>query len=319
MLDILSTLPGRKKHTQSGWYSFNAPCCHNRGHNADKRYRGGLLFTEDKNWIYNCFNCRFRCGFVLGRPITSNTKKLLLWCGLDSLSIERLNLESLRYRDLLDVSDTVVRSVEVKFEHKSLPDTAVLVDPNNPEHRIHTDYLASRGFSITDYSFYCDPSASRTGIILPYYHNGTLVGHTCRYYDDRKPKYVAERQSGYVFNLDAQQPHWSVCLLTEGEFDALSIGGCAYMGNNISDVQVAQLAALRRTIIVVPDQDRTGLEICESALQHGYKVSIPQWDAGIKDVNAAVVKYGRLQTLLSILRAASSSKIKVELARKRYK
>lgn len=319
MLDILSIIPGRKKHTQSGWYSFNAPCCHNRGHNADKRSRGGLIFTDDKNWIYNCFNCRFKCGFVLGKALTSNTRKLLQWSGLDNTAIEKLNLESLRHRDLLDVVATEKNREEVKFDYNPLPETAQLVNINNPAHSIHIEYLHSRGLSVDDYTFYCDPTDSRQGIIIPYYYNGVTVGHTRRYYDNRKPKYVSERQGGYVFNLDAQRPHWSVCILTEGEFDAISIGGCAYMGNNISDVQIGLLAGLRRTMILVPDRDKTGLEVCDVALQHGYKVSIPEWDADVKDVNDAVKRYGRIQTLLSILRSATSSKIKVELARKRLK
>jgi hypothetical protein len=48
----------------------------------------------------------------------------------------------------------------------------------------------------------------------------------------------------------------------------------------------------------------------------GYKVSLPNWEPGIKDVNDAVVKYGKLPTLLSIIEAASNSKIKIEMRKK---
>jgi DNA primase len=69
----------------------------------------------------------------------------------------------------------------------------------------------------------------------------------------------------------------------------------------------------------VPDQDEAGLEICDRALELGYQVSIPNWSDEVKDVNDAVVKYGRLPTLLSILQSATASKIKIGMARKRFK
>ena len=39
------------------------------------------------------------------------------------------------------------------------------------------------------------------------------------------------------------------------------------------------------------------------------------WSEDIKDANDAVIKYGRLNTLLSILDSATNSKIKVEVMR----
>jgi len=49
MFDILTVIPGKKKLTQSGWHSFNAPCCHNRGHSVDRRMRGGIK-SDGTNW-----------------------------------------------------------------------------------------------------------------------------------------------------------------------------------------------------------------------------------------------------------------------------
>ena len=60
---------------------------------------------------------------------------------------------------------------------------------------------------------------------------------------------------------------------------------------------------------------KTGLGICERALELGYDVSLPNWSEDIKDANDAVIKYGRLNTLLSIIDTATNSKIKVEVMR----
>jgi hypothetical protein len=47
----------------------------------------------------------------------------------------------------------------------------------------------------------------------------------------------------------------------------------------------------------------------------GWSVSIPEWP-DCKDVNDAVVKFGKLATLISIVQSKESSRIKIELKRK---
>ena len=89
------------------------------------------------------------------------------------------------------------------------------------------------------------------------------------------------------------------------------------MHETISDEQALMLSQLNKQIIVVPDRDKTGLKICDRALELGYSVSLPNWEADIKDTNDAVVRYGKLPTLLSILQNATSSKIKIEIQRKK--
>jgi hypothetical protein len=59
------------------------------------------------------------------------------------------------------------------------------------------------------------------------------------------------------------------------------------------------------------------MEVCERALELGYHISIPSWASDIKDVNDAVRRYGKLATTMSILQAATSSRIKVEMTRKK--
>ena len=61
------------------------------------------------------------------------------------------------------------------------------------------------------------------------------------------------------------------------------------------------------------------MEVCDRALELGYHISIPNWADDVKDVNDAVQRYGKLATLLSIMQSATSSKIKVEMTRKKFK
>lgn len=316
MFDILSVLPGKKKQTSSGWVSFNAICCNHFGHKSDRRMRGGIKF-DGVNWTYHCFNCSFKCNFTLGRAIPGKTRQLLKWCGIDEVEIQRWSLESLQHKDLIDIS-APRKKVRVSFNEHTLPD-GELLDENNPDHKVFVDYVQKRGISIHDYPFLITPHMpDRMGnrVIIPYTYNNKIVGHTSRFLDSRIPKYLNEQQPGYVFNIDMQKSDWSVCILTEGIFDALAIDGVAVMHDDISDVQAQLLSNLNRTIIAVPDQDGTGLNMCDRALELGYQVSLPRWEPGVKDVNDAVIKYGKLQTLISILQNATSSKIKIELRKK---
>ncbi len=317
MFDILQLIPGKKKVTQSGWHSFNAVCCHNRGHKADRRGRGGLKF-DGENWSYHCFNCGFKCNFTLGRNISKNTRTLLSYCGLDKDDINKFNLESLQHKDLLDFVKVTREKKKVKFKEMHLPD-AELVDVNNPKHKVYVDYLNSRKIKISDYPFMCTPDIEgrqSNRVIIPYTYENKIVGHTSRYLDNRTPKFINEQQQGYVFGIDLQKPEYNVCIVVEGIFDALCINGCALTHNTISEQQADIIKNLNKKVIVVPDQDKTGLQICDKALDLGFYVSIPNWEDDVKDVNDAVIKYGKVATLISILQSATNSKIKVEVKRK---
>jgi len=318
MFDILSILPGKKKLTSSGWTSFNAVCCNHFGHKPDRRMRGGVKL-DGHNWSMHCFNCGFKCNFVLGRSITAKTRNLLSWCGVDNEQIQRWSLESLQHKDLLDFTQVKKERVKIKFNDHVLPE-GVIVDSNNPAHKSYVDYLTKRKIDTNDYPFLITPNefgrmANR--VIIPYTYKNKIVGHTSRFLDNKIPKYINEQQQGYVFNLDAQKPEWIVCIVTEGIFDALSIDGVAVMHDEISNDQAQLLSTLNKQIIVVPDRDKTGLKMCDRALELGYQVSLPEWDNDVKDVNDAVVKYGKLPTLLSILHSATNSKIKIEMQRKK--
>jgi hypothetical protein len=281
--------------------------------------RGGIKFDGQTNWSMHCFNCGYKCNFVLGRSISYKTKQLLLWCGIDDTQIGKWSLESLQQKDLLDILIQKKEIVNIKFDDHKLPNSEML-DDNNPLHKVYIDYLKSRAINYKEYPFLITPTAKdryANRIIIPYTYKNKIVGHTSRFLDNKIPKYINQQQPGYVFNIDIQKPKWQVCILTEGIFDALSIDGIAIMHDDISNEQAQLIASLNKQIIVVPDRDKTGLKLCDRALELGYSVSLPNWESDIKDVNDAVVRYGKLPTLLSILQSATMSKIKIEIQRKK--
>jgi hypothetical protein len=255
---------------------------------------------------------------MLGKQLTKNTRQLLAWCGMDPDDINKYSLESLQHKDLLDFVKAKREKKKIKFKEMDLPDAEV-IDSENPKHQVYVDYLRGRKIDISRYPFMCTPDEEgrqANRIIIPFTFENKIVGHTSRFLDDRKPKFISEQQSGYLFGYDLQKPEWQVCIVVEGIFDALSIDGCALTTNGINEEQAEILRRLNRKIIVVPDQDKSGMDVINRALDFGFQVSMPNWEPGIKDVNDAVIKYGKLATLLSILQSATNSKIKLEIKRK---
>jgi hypothetical protein len=318
MIDILSYIPQKRKQTSSGWVSFNAPCCVHTGESADRRSRGGVKQAED-DWSYHCFNCGFTASFVLGRPVSYKARKLLEWLGVDSTDIERLNLESLKRKSLLDLTAerNIIKQTQIDFDEKEVPEGVELIDPELDQHKHYQEYLDKRGI-VLEYPFLVDKKRGpRDRIVVPYTYKNRIVGHTSRYLDNRTPKFINSQQPGYVFGYDLQKPNWTSAIVVEGIFDALSISGLACMHETISKEQAQLLKQLKRRIIVVPDQDRAGLSIIDAAVEHKFEVSIPEWPEDVKDVNDAVVQFGVAHTLQQIHQNAERSKIKIEMFKKR--
>jgi DNA primase len=119
-----------------------------------------------------------------------------------------------------------------------------------------------------------------------------------------------------VFGTDLQRDAWQVALVVEGVFDALSINGLAVLHAEINDAQVRLIRSLGREVVVVPDQDEAGMKLVDRAVELGWSVSMPEWPAGVKDVNDAVICMGKLATLLTIMQAKEISRIKIEVRKK---
>ena len=322
MIDITNYLPGKRKQTPSGWISFNAPCCTHNGQSADHRLRGGLKASE-QGWSYHCFNCGYTASFILGRSVSFKARRLLSWFGVSDNDIEHLNLDSMRHRSVYGIIEDRQRTFEtlqgIAFEERELPLAAEFVEPDSE----YADYLRKRcvpqdfPFMNTCQNFH-QPGVSkaRPGIIIPFTYRDKVVGWTTRFLDDRNPRYSSDTQPGYVFNVDSIKHSWTQVLVTEGIFDALSIGGVAVMHNDINDAQARLIRNLGKEITVVPDQDKTGLDLIDRAMELGWAVSIPDWGDDCKDVNDAVIKHGRLATLITIMQARETSRIKIELRKR---
>ena len=300
--------------------SFDAVCCHHNGTSADHRQRGGIIFNEGVN--YHCFNCSFKASYQPGRPLTKNFKKLLRWLGVPDDLIAKCSFEALRFKDDSNGEhhvDLLPTFFDTPMPLGAKPINQWLDDP--PDTLIPVlEYLLDRGYTIDDYDWYwTDEDGFNNRVIIPFYYQERPVGYTARLIRDGKPKYISEQQPGYVFNLDHQDHSRKFVLVTEGPLDAICIDGVAVMSNEVSPQQRALINRLQKEVIVVPDRDKAGLKLVDQALEFGWSVSFPEWEADIKDVNDAMKRYGRLYTLWSIINSKESMALKIQLHKRKIR
>jgi hypothetical protein len=318
---LLNYLPGKRKHTPSGWIGFNAVCC------DDKRQRGGFIVNGGDAVSYHCFNCEFKCSWQPGRHISKNMNKFMRDLNIPDDIISQLRLEALR---LDNTSTTEIRNVIPKFDPRAMPmDSLSVVEwaeniadsdfsvPENLQKCIQ--YLIDRNIDPKCYPFYWTIKTGFSNrIIIPFLYKGEIVGWTARATNDAQPKYLSEQQPGYVFNLDNQTDEREFVFVCEGPFDALSIDSCALLGAEIKDSQHWLLKQLGKEIVLIPDRDAAGKATLEQALALEWSVSMPDWPDGIKDVNDAVIKLGKLATMWLIVSAKESNNLKIQLRAKKW-
>ena len=318
---VIAHLPSKRKTTPSGWTSFNAPCCHHNGTTQDSRQRGGLIKNQTQDGVsYHCFNCGFKASWQTGRKLSGKMKLLLQWLGASDDTITKLALAVLQFNETQGYQQAIVELP--KFVDKPLPDGAQPIDENTPDNILQ--YMKSRQLNVDDYDFHWTPKLGyKDRLIMPFYHKEynserRIVGWTARKINEGSPKYMSEQQPGYVFNLDAQNWQRIFCIVVEGPFDAIGVDGIALLGSEVKDQQALAINALNKKVILVPDRDDNGHKLMEQAIELGWSVSMPDWSDDVKDVNDAVIKYGRMYTLHTLVSSTEDSELKIKLRSKKW-
>jgi hypothetical protein len=327
---------GRKtKSSPSGWISGNAPCCIHNGETADNRGRGGIHTDPDGNISYSCFNCNFKASYQPGRHLTFKFRKLLKWLGADDTDIKRLVIEAIRVRELV-APEAVKQEAEeekIDFKVRDLPESSVSFRAMMSHHLLDdfknvpgllnsaVNYTNLRKMDYDRYDFYWTDSTEHSlhqRVIIPFIWQGRTIGYTARAVTDGvKPKYHSNYEPNFVFNVNNQQADSKFVIVCEGPFDAMSIDGVAVLNNECNETQADIIESLGREVIVVADRDRAGARMINNAIEYGWSVSYPVWLETCKDINEAVCKYGKLFVMKTILDSKQTSKLKIELMKKK--
>jgi len=324
VVDKFRSLLPKIKNSPSGWMSFNAPCCHHRGHRADTRKRAGIMLSE--GIVYNCFNCKFSTGWKPGSTLSPKFKTLCQWLGASSDTIKELTFEALKTEGE-GYSPTQYVEQKIEFEEKTLPEGSMpindwvnsgylgeIADDLEPV----IDYVYQRGFDPISENFYWSPAPGYANrVIIPFFYHGKIVGNTARKIGEGRPKYLSDQHPFFVYNVDAQKEEYKYLFVAEGPFDALSIGGVALLTNEVSDQQSRIINDIGKETIIVPDQDLAGLILIAQAQKLGWSVAFPNWEDDIKDCADAVKRYGKLFVIVDLIKSATDNPAKIEIEKRK--
>jgi len=326
---VLSHLPWKRKTSPSGWISFNAPCCHHLGHNADTRGRGGIHVTPEGGVNYHCFNCHFTTGWQPGRRLSYKMRRWMVWIGFDEEVIGRLALFAISQETTESgvIEQRELPTYEAREPCPGRPITSWLNDGHITEEDYNSleaaiNYLDSRGFGDKiDQFYWTDQASLRDRVLIPFTWQNKPMGYSGRLFVDgkKKIKYFSNYPSNLVWGYDKQQHNAKFCIVVEGLLDAVAINAIAICSNEINDVQAEVIETLDRDIIVVPDRDEAGKKMIYAALKYGWSVAFPEWEPNIKDVADAVAKYGHVFTMQSIIKSQQSNSLKIKLMMKKIK
>lgn len=334
---VNSLLPGKRKtNSVSGWTSFNAVCCPHRGESQDSRGRGGIITNPTGSISYSCFNCNYTTNYTPGRHLNYKFRKLLTWLGADENTIKRLVIDAIRIKELIapeSIAEPETKE-DVVFKPRPLPEGSVsfdqfvtfydLNDWQDVADQLHqaVAYIYERKIDLKKYDFYITDDTAynlHKRVIIPFTWRNEIIGYTARaMVDGVKPKYHNSHEPNYVFNIDQQLPTSKFVIVVEGPFDAMAVDGVSVLSNECNERQADIIDSLGREVIVVPDRDKPGMKLVDFAIEYGWSVSYPDWEDDVKDCNSAVVTYGKLFTLKSILAAKETNKLKIELKKKKY-
>ena len=345
----LQLVPGKRRASTGGWLSFNGVCCNHNGETPDTRGRAGLHSNPDGSISYHCFNCGFKASYQPGRHLTYKFRKLLSWLGAGENDVKRLVIEAIRIKELIGEAPVKqdTEEKEIEFKARSLPEGSLSFDELLTYYEMNdwkdceffgkaVEYVTDRAVNITvtnpnKYNFYLTSETAynlHKRVIIPCYWKNEIIGYTARaIVPDVKPKFHNSYEGNFVFNTDNQHKDSKFVIVCEGPFDAMSVDGVAVLGAQISEQQADIIDSLGKDVVVVPDFDMeeykgkqrwAGLGLVKAAQEYGWNVSFPVWAEQCKDINEAVVKYGKLFVIKSIIDATERSRLKIELKKKKY-
>lgn len=306
---LLSVLPHAPSNNQ--FHQFKCPLCN------DYKVRAGIRFDHD-HIGYNCFNCgkagRYEAGNCSIHPVLLDV--------FERFGGAKHDINMLKWKLMSDVKDKPYIEPEVLVDginvFKSPPVMQIPPEIVTLEEGLEAgepQAIEVAKYLISNRQLLLDPSTVmvaitnnannpwRSRLIFPIVMWRKTVGLAGRDITGRaKEKYYTKcEKSKAIFNHDVMAKHKDRPLfIFEGQMDALRMDGIAVFGNNISPHQKHWIDACERRKVFVPDKGKSGLRAALMAVDNGWSLALP--DIGShKDVDEAVVKYGKLYCLDQLL------------------
>ena len=291
------------KRSPKGFEPCNCSICN------DYKPRGGFKFDGEVIG-FHCFNCAYDTKFD---PTTYRTPSDKFKSLLKGFGITDDELTLIIGKAFVERQGQPLVSGETARPQWSPPRA---IEPPKHLHPIIGDgspwceiarlYLSEeRGLDPACYSFFVSDEPKLLGrLIIPFFHRDRLTYYQARSMDDVtiQPRYAnppATDKEKLIFNYDELLDGTGPLYVTEGAFDALSIGpACALSGSTLGEWKLQELkkaAARGRRIVFVIDKNKNGFDLGLEVLKEGWHVAV--MPNGVDDANQCLKKFGRLWLL----------------------
>lgn len=306
----------------TGWY----PVLHTTCDKGKKGPRGGFRFDGDVV-AFHCFNCGTKTVYdpsSTGREgqslMPAKMQKILQDFNIPEDEWKKVLFSALSLRDKGGKNGSKLE-IKLKIEPTviELPENFYLLK-NAKEGDVWAEiariYLKERKIDPLSYDFMLSKKNDDIRmnkwlgrVIIPIYKDNHLIFYQGRDLTGTKQKKYenpAVSREKIMYGYDKLFEYNDLPLyIVEGWFDAKSIDGVAIFGNEISKSQANWLNRSNKKKVYIPDRFGDGTRGALEALELGWSISTPSI-GDCKDINEAVVKYGRLYVMKSIAENTAS-------------
>ncbi len=306
---IKQHVPFSSRASIKGWWVCKCAVCN------DYKKRGGFKFEGDVS-SYHCFNCNHVAKHdpTEYASISDNMQIVLDDFGVPEEDYKQIVFNALHLLKDGVKREQVVSDPDTKLVTVPLPEQFILLeDATDTWATIAKEYIEfERGLDPTKYPYYIlEPKKQdkffekkwRGRLIIPYFRSKQVVWYQGR---DMRPnskmRYLnAETESECILSeYDKLFNHSDEPLyVLEGFFDAVWVDGVAVFGNTLKAGQIKLLNKSPRRKVYIPDMKGNGHLGALQAIHLGWNVSVPEIGSS-KDLNEAMIKYGKLYVMKSI-------------------
>lgn len=315
---IIRSYVNLPRASSKGWCNVKCLLCH------DYRARGAFRF-EQESVGYNCFNCGHSALFnpTEHTRISERMQKVFDAFGIPASEFKEKMFDTFVLQAAGKKADAEIPRIKINFNDLELPKFFRPLDTEGEGDiydEIACEYLLARGIDPKAYPFLmADKKLSpilkyldwKGRVIIPYYRHGKVVFYQGRdLLETDRTKYLSPKDSrdAVFYGFDEIYAHSHRPLyIQEGFFDAFMLkDSVATFSNKLTEQQIEILNRCHRPKVVIPDREGKGYVIANQAIEQGWSVSFPDIGSSCKDMNDAILKYGRLYVLKSIVDNTSS-------------
>lgn len=287
--------------SNTGFYQFKCPCCHDYKVRAGLKFEGGVV-------QYNCFNCGRKPAYTENSGVISKKmRECLLALGIPDQEINNTVNVAFFNKDASDQNITLdkITKKSIVVPTISLPSNSFRLnstDEFKDEQEAINKYLRGRMIDPNSYPFYfSSDDYFKNRVIIPFYKNKKVIYWQARSIDDIGERYLncTISKNAVFFNYD-KLFSWSELplFIVEGVFDALSVDGVGTLGSAINEEKIEILNSSTRRKIVVVDRDSNGKKVGELALANNWEITFAPEGC---DINKSIITYGRLWTIYELM------------------